>query len=134
MLLSVDIFGLTDEEAKRKRWLMVRMAIGAGIAVMLVLALMPDSARTPWGDFLIAAGAFLLTQFATEMRISLRQNRIRRAAARGLLAAAIVGGLIAAVAVPSGKQEIAEAEPSADEIVEFIEENVMKTLAIAGPM
>ncbi len=131
---AFDLFGLTDAEAKHKRFLMFSVSLGAGLVLMLVLALIPDSSRTPWGDFLIAAGTFLFVQLAAEIRISLRNRQVRRAATRALLAVAVVGGLTAAVLVPGGEQDVAEADsPSTEEIVEFIEENVLEPLAIAGP-
>ena len=131
-LASFDLFGLTDEETKSKRFLMLTMAVGAGIIVALTLALMPESARTPWGDFSIAFGAFLLIQLVAETRISWRRSQTRRAVTRGLLAAAVVVGLIAAVLVPRGEQETVGAEPSTDEIVKFIEEKVLEPLSIGG--
>ena len=129
--LSFDLFGLTDDEAKRRRFLILRMAVVSGVAVMIALALIPASLRTPWGDFLIAAGAFLVAQLVTEMGLSWRRSQVRRAATRGLLAAAVVGGIAAAVVVPSGEQETASAD-TGDDIAEFIEEEVLDKLAIGG--
>ncbi|MXX46809.1 MAG: BCD family MFS transporter [Chloroflexi bacterium] len=131
-LLTYNPFALTDEEAEDRRWLILGMAAGAGVAVMLVLALVPESARTPWIDFLIAFGAFLLVQFGMEARFSFKRNQLRRAATRLLAAGAVAAGLIAAVVIPSGEQRLVSADPEVDDIVEFVEEEILEPLSIAG--
>ena len=131
-LLTYNPFALTDVEARSRRWLILGMAAGAGVAVMLVLALLPESTRAPWTDFLIAFGTFLLVQLGVEVRFSLKRNRVRRAVTRILAAGAVAAGLIAAVVVPGGEQQLASADPDVGEIVEFVEQEILEPLSIAG--